>query len=86
MINISGDATDPRTVVDQTIAQLPYGQVAYNVPDAPNVDDMFTVQLLLDSRKTVDELKESLTAQGTAMGGSREAVRPHGGHSLRRSL
>ena len=67
-LHMSGEITNSFTLVDQEQAQLLLGQVAYNTPPSPKVDDMFTVQLLLDSRKTVDELKKSLTARGTPMG------------------
>jgi len=59
---------DPFAVVDRALGQLKQARIAFNAPEMMKLGDTATVQLLLNMRKTIDELSEQITAEGAKKG------------------
>jgi len=61
------DSTRLPFYLDEVIASMAEGQIAFNVPDSVvELDQSFTIQLLLDPAKSVGELETMLQASGAA--------------------
>ena len=54
--------------VDQILANLPDGNIAFNSPETMNLEETAMIQLILSMQKTVEELKEAVTAAGKKQG------------------
>jgi hypothetical protein len=51
--------------IDQLIQRLPIGNIVFNTPNAMQVSQSQTIQLVLSGASTVDELRKQITASGT---------------------
>jgi len=54
--------------VDRILAEMEWGNIAFNVPTSLNLQDTATIQLILSLRKPIDELKQIIEAQGEREG------------------
>jgi len=59
---------DAFAAVDRALEKLVPGNIAFNTPDAMEVDETASVQLLLSPKETIEELKEMVTAEGRKEG------------------
>ena len=60
-----GDRLD---AIDRILETLESGNIAFNAPRLMNLQDTAIIQLLLDMRKTTDELKKMIEAKGEKEG------------------
>jgi hypothetical protein len=64
--------SEPRSpsfqTVDNILANMEWGNIAFNVPASMNLEDTAVVQLVLSLRKPIDELKQLIEAQGEKEG------------------
>jgi hypothetical protein len=66
VINVHGASDSDQ--VDHELRDLGNAQIAFNVPSAMKRDDTASVELLLDVRKTIEQLKRSVSYQGAREG------------------
>jgi hypothetical protein len=56
--------------VDEILASLSTGSIAFNAPEKMKLGDTTTIQLLLSPRETIDQLRQKLDAAGKKLGGA----------------
>lgn len=69
----AGPKTSPASPVelpdiDALLARMAFGNIAFNVPEALNVEQAALIQLLLSATRTIEDLQHELTAPGARVG------------------
>ena len=54
--------------VDQLLDRMEAGAIAFNVPASINIDESKQIQLILSAVDSIEQLKESITAEGQRLG------------------
>ncbi len=50
-------------VIDEQLKKMSFGNIAFNTPKTINIDSTKTIQLKLDLKKSIDELKNTINSQ-----------------------
>lgn len=60
----SNEPKDRLAAIDEILGGLDVGHIAFNAPNRMAIDEPTTIQLVLGVKKTLEELKKQITAQG----------------------
>lgn len=64
-VPIKARGGDPYAAIDEIIARMPIGNIAFNAPETMSIEDTATIQLKLGLNTEISDLKKLIISEGT---------------------